>query len=57
MRPSWTLTKPDGTKLVKEVIPFNSNKNGFTLYTGVGIGGRHHAVTHWKPVTRSWRET
>ena len=31
------LTKPDGTKLVKEVIPFNSNKNGFTLYTGVGL--------------------
>lgn len=31
------LTKEDGTKLVKEVIPFNSNKNGFTLYTGVGL--------------------
>lgn len=31
------LTKPDGTKLVKEVIPFNSNKNGFTLYAGVGL--------------------
>ena len=31
------LTKPDGTQLVKEVIPFNSNKNGFTIYTGVGL--------------------
>lgn len=31
------LAKPDGTKLVKEVIPFNSGKNGFTLYTGVGL--------------------
>ncbi len=31
------LKKADGTQLVKEVIPFNSGKNGFTIYTGVGL--------------------
>ncbi len=31
------LKKADGTQLVKEVIPFNSGKNGFTIYAGVGL--------------------